>query len=69
MKIKVVVRNMWFDDIDYVYEIEIFFFMFFWMKDLFYYELLENLYVYYFVIEKDGYVVGYCGIWIVMDDV
>lgn len=68
MKTKAAVRNMRLDDIDHVYEIETSSFTSPWTKDSFYHELLENPYAHYLVIEKDGHVAGYCGIWIVMDD-
>lgn len=68
MKTKAAVRNMRLDDIDHVYEIETSSFTSPWTKDSFYHELLENPYAHYLVIEKDGHVAGYCGIWIVLDD-
>ncbi|MGV3244411.1 ribosomal protein S18-alanine N-acetyltransferase [Staphylococcus sp. 11261D007BR] len=38
-----------------------------WTKDAFYHELLENNFAHYFVIEYDNDIIGYCGIWIVID--
>ncbi len=37
-------------------------------KESFHHELFHNMYAHYLVLEVEEQVVGYCGIWIVMDD-
>lgn len=39
-----------------------------WTKKAFIEELRNNSYAKYAVIEHDNHVVGYCGMWVVMDD-
>lgn len=68
MKTKTAIRSMRPEDIDQIYEIETASFTSPWTKDSFYHELLENPYAHYLVIEKDGCLAGYCGIWIIIDD-
>lgn len=55
-------------DIPEVYTIEVHSFTAPWKKESFVYEILHNQYSYYFLIEEDKQPVGYCGVWIVMDD-
>ncbi|WP_198618759.1 ribosomal protein S18-alanine N-acetyltransferase [Staphylococcus canis] len=38
-----------------------------WTVDAFYHELLENNFAHYFVIEYHDAIIGYCGVWIVLD--
>lgn len=56
------------EDIPEVYTIEVHSFTAPWKKESFVYEILHNQYSHYFLIEEDGQPVGYCGVWIVMDD-
>src|SRR5699024_7800283 len=35
---------------------------------IFKYELLDNKFAHYFVVEADGEIIGYAGLWIVEDD-
>lgn len=39
-----------------------------WSKETYKREITDNRYAHYFVIEADGEVVGYAGLWLVMDD-
>lgn len=55
-------------DIPEVYTIEVHSFTAPWKKESFVYEILHNQYSHYFLIEEDKKPVGYCGVWIVMDD-
>lgn len=55
-------------DIEEVYQIECQSFSSPWSKESLYYELEQNLFAKYFVVELDGNVVGYCGLWVIMDD-
>ncbi|REI33683.1 ribosomal protein S18-alanine N-acetyltransferase [Staphylococcus felis] len=38
-----------------------------WTIDAFYHEILENNFAHYFIMEYENKVIGYCGIWIVVD--
>ncbi|WP_373316346.1 ribosomal protein S18-alanine N-acetyltransferase [Staphylococcus marylandisciuri] len=38
-----------------------------WTIDAFYHEILKNNFAYYFVIEFDNTIVGYVGLWLVID--
>lgn len=55
-------------DIPEVYTIEVHSFTAPWKKESFVYEILHNQYSHYFLIEENKQPVGYCGVWIVMDD-
>ncbi|MRH44879.1 ribosomal-protein-alanine N-acetyltransferase [Aquibacillus halophilus] len=64
----IIIRQMTVQDIDQVIEIEMSSFGVPWTKDVFYKELTENPYAIYFVIEKQGTILGYCGLWVVIDE-
>ncbi|WP_246095099.1 ribosomal protein S18-alanine N-acetyltransferase [Salinicoccus cyprini] len=62
------IRKMTIDDLEAVYEIECASFPHTsWNIESFLRELTANQFAYYFVIEKEGSVVGYCGMWLVID--
>ncbi|UFT99836.1 ribosomal protein S18-alanine N-acetyltransferase [Radiobacillus kanasensis] len=63
-----VIRKMVLEDIDQVVDIEQQSFATPWPRDIFFNELTNNQYANYFVVEVDGLVVGYCGLWVVIDD-
>lgn len=63
-----VIRDMNPKDLDQVFEIEKSSFSSPWKKESFHHELFHNMYAHYLVLEVEEQVVGYCGIWIVMDD-
>lgn len=63
-----VIRDMNRKDLDQVFEIEKSSFSSPWKKESFHHELFHNMYAHYLVLEVEEQVVGYCGIWIVMDD-
>ncbi|MDQ0232851.1 ribosomal-protein-alanine N-acetyltransferase [Metabacillus malikii] len=63
-----VIRAMGKDDIEEVYQIELLSFSTPWSKDSLYYELEQNLFAKYVVVEYKGRVIGYCGLWVIMDD-
>lgn len=65
---EVTFRKMTVADIDAVYEIERLSFTLPWTKEAFYYEMLENQHAYYVLAETEEGIVGYCGLWIVMDE-
>ncbi|MDL4841950.1 ribosomal protein S18-alanine N-acetyltransferase [Aquibacillus rhizosphaerae] len=65
---KVIIRQMTVMDIDRVAQIEATSFSIPWTKDIYYKELTENPYAFYFVVEKDGLICGFCGLWVVIDE-
>lgn len=61
-------RKMTTDDITQIVVIEEASFATPWTADSFYRELTMSEYAHYVVIEKDGMVIGYCGLWIIIDE-
>lgn len=62
-------RKMTIEDIDQVLLIEEEAFTLPWTREAFEHEMTTNLYSYYLVAEtEDKDIVGYCGMWIVMDE-
>ena len=61
-------RMMNIEDIDQVMVIEHESFTIPWSRDAFYNELVQNQFAVYLVLEVEGRVVGYCGVWIVVDE-
>jgi ribosomal-protein-alanine N-acetyltransferase len=64
----IVFRFMREEDIDQVLEIEHASFTTPWSREAFYNELNMNKFAVYIVVEVDKKVVGYCGVWIVIDE-
>ena len=62
------VRKMTVDDIDRVYEIEVQSFKTPWSKDSITKEVVENTLAEYFVLTLDQNVIGYGGMWLIMDE-
>jgi len=63
-----VVRTMVEEDIDTLVMIEEACFATPWTRQSFLHELHENPYANYFIMELDGIVIGYCGLWLVIDE-
>ncbi len=64
----VLYRKMSEKDVQAVHAIEVASFPTPWTLDSFYYEMTENNYAHYIVAEDDlGNVVGFCGMWVVID--
>jgi len=61
-------RYMTVKDIEEVYTIESISFPTPWSKEAFYNELTQNRFATYVVIEHEAHLVGYCGVWIVVDE-
>jgi len=61
-------RFMTLQDLDRIIEIEQLSFTLPWSRSSFYQELTNNPYARYIVMEYDGQVIGYCGMWLVMDE-
>lgn len=60
-------RKMTVSDVPAVHDIEVATFPTPWTLDSFYYEMNENQYAHYLVAEEDGKIVGFCGLWNVID--
>ncbi|WP_182201537.1 ribosomal protein S18-alanine N-acetyltransferase [Paraliobacillus salinarum] len=65
---EVSVRKMTVDDIKQVRIVEEACFATPWTEDIYQKELIQNSYAHYYVIEKGKQIVGFCGIWIVVDE-
>jgi [ribosomal protein S18]-alanine N-acetyltransferase len=63
-----IVRQMQLADIPAVYTIETASFATPWTIDIFEREITENTFANYFVIENEGVIAGYCGMWLVIDE-
>jgi ribosomal-protein-alanine N-acetyltransferase len=61
-------RFMDINDVDDILKIEHESFTLPWSKEAFLNELTTNQYALYIGLEEDGKVIGYCGIWIVVDE-
>lgn len=68
MSSEVTIRKMTIEDVEQVFEIEKLSFTLPWTKDSFYYEMTTNENAYYVVAETKQGVVGYCGMWLVLDE-
>lgn len=64
----IVIREMTIEDIDQVLEIEKDSFTTPWSRDAFIVEVTENMLAKYIVADLGGMVVGYGGIWIIIDE-
>ncbi|MBO8157248.1 MAG: ribosomal protein S18-alanine N-acetyltransferase [Bacillaceae bacterium] len=64
---EVTIRPMTIHDLDDVMKIEHESFSSPWKRSSFVNELMENPYAFYYVIEQNNQVFGYCGLWIVFD--
>ena len=62
------IRKMQREDVEEVYQIELLSFSAPWSKESLFYELEQNLFAKYLVVEFEGKVIGYCGLWVIMDD-
>ncbi|WP_156291096.1 ribosomal protein S18-alanine N-acetyltransferase [Oceanobacillus salinisoli] len=65
---ELIIRKMELGDVDEVMEVERSSFTTPWTTDVFYQEIVDNAHAHYFVMELDKKIVGYVGMWIVLDD-
>lgn len=65
---KLIIRQMSFIDVNAVSEVDHASFATPWPKETFLQEITKNDYAHYYVAELDHQVVGYIGMWIVIDD-
>ena len=56
------------DDLDEVMEVEVNSFTIPWSREAFFNELTKNQFAQYLIVEVDQKVVGYCGVWIIVDE-
>ncbi|KGP72701.1 ribosomal protein S18-alanine N-acetyltransferase [Pontibacillus yanchengensis] len=63
-----IVRRMVDEDIDSILTIEEQCFATPWTRDAFDHELHDNPYALYYVIEIEGTIIGYCGLWLIIDE-
>ncbi|AVQ98026.1 ribosomal protein S18-alanine N-acetyltransferase [Oceanobacillus sp. M65] len=68
MMSEITIRKMEIADVDQVMEVERVSFTTPWTTDIFYQEIVDNQYAYYYVIEWNGRIVGYVGTWVVLED-
>jgi ribosomal-protein-alanine N-acetyltransferase len=61
-------RNMRLDDLDEVCQVEKKSFPTPWSREAFHNELTQNHFARYMVVEMEGKVVGYCGMWLIVDE-
>lgn len=64
----ITVREMTVDDIDEVMEIEHASFAIPWKREAFVGEVEQNNFAVYYVIEDKNRIVGYCGLWMIIDE-
>ena len=65
---KIVIRKMEIKDVPEVLKVEKSSFPVPWTSDIFYHELTDNMHALYFVVDYDGEIIGYAGMWIVIDE-
>lgn len=64
----VTIRSMGIEDIDTVHMIETAAFAkTSWTKEAFLREIAANKFAHYFVMEKESEIIGYCGLWMILD--
>jgi len=68
MKVEMNIREMVVEDIPAILEIDASSFTTPWTAEVYYNELTNNEYAKYFVVASPDDIVGYIGLWIVMDD-
>jgi [ribosomal protein S18]-alanine N-acetyltransferase len=68
MSDQLIFRKMTVDDVEAVFKIEQSSFSLPWTKEAFHYEMMENKYAYYVLAETADGIIGFCGLWLVMDE-
>lgn len=68
MMSEIIIRDIKIEDLDDIMEVEELSFHTPWSRESFIKEITENKLALYIVAEIDGKVVGYCGIWIIVDE-
>ncbi|GGH83389.1 ribosomal-protein-alanine N-acetyltransferase [Pullulanibacillus pueri] len=62
------IREMTLEDVDGVYNVETKAFNNPWKREAFVNEIKNNQFATYFVAVDDDYIVGYCGVWLILDE-
>lgn len=62
------IRRMTKDDVEAVTEVEKASFAVPWSGETFKKEMEDNPYAYYYVVEKADEIIGYCGLWLIIDE-
>lgn len=68
MQDNLVLRLATINDVDEIWEVEKASFSIPWSREAFISELTTNKFAYYYVIELAGEVVGYAGMWVILDE-
>ncbi|WP_408631632.1 ribosomal protein S18-alanine N-acetyltransferase [Metabacillus kandeliae] len=68
MEKNVTIRMMTAEDIEAVHHVELQSFSVPWTKESFYNEVVHNMFATYLVAEIEGEIVGYCGLWVIIDE-
>lgn len=68
MTSEVQVRKMTLEDVDRILEIEHLSFTLPWSREAFQMELTSNHFAHYLVVERDGLVIAYGGMWVIIDE-
>lgn len=67
-KESIIIREMTAEDIDAVHKIEVSAFPnTSWKKESFMRELIVNNFAHYFVMEQENEIIGYCGLWMILE--
>lgn len=62
------IRRMTSEDVQAVMDVEKASFTVPWTEETFQKEMDDNPYAYYYVVEKEGEIIGYCGLWLIIDE-
>lgn len=62
------IREMKSSDVEAVMEIDKKSFASPWTEEIFNYEIKENKFAHYFIVETDNTIIGYVGLWVVYED-
>lgn len=68
MEEAVQIRLMEMEDLDQVMEVEVDCFPTPWTRSAFFNELTKNQFAYYLVAESETKIIGYCGLWVIVDE-
>ena len=61
-------RKATLEDLDGIIRVELESFTLPWSRDAFYNEFVNNHFAHYFVLIHEGNIIGYCGVWIIVDE-
>ncbi|WP_394219609.1 ribosomal protein S18-alanine N-acetyltransferase [Halobacillus trueperi] len=62
------IRRMTKDDVGAVMEVEKASFAVPWSEETFEKEMEDNPYAHYYIVEKENEIIGYCGLWLIIDE-